>query len=228
MLAHNIGGATEILPFLLLLIIPSLSAGQTLRVDPQLDKLVREIRAEESGAEAMDFLIGLYQTDRWANFAKFQETAHHLEETMREIGLSKVESLSAPADGVTQYGFWTMPLAWNVRHAKVEIVEPAVPEALRVLADYRQQPASLVMWSGATPAEGVTAEVVELKPSTLEQLNRIDVRNKFVLTDPPLNLAQRGALKAALYKRGAAGMLSYATENTDLVNGHYWMNAWGN
>lgn len=202
-------------------------SGQTLRIDPELAKTIREVRAEDSGREAMDFLIGVYKTDRWANFAKFQESAKYLQETMREIGLSNVESFSAPADGVTQYGFWTMPLAWDVKQARLEIVEPAVPEEMQVLADYHQEPASLIMWSGSTPPDGVTAEVVELKPSTLEQLKRIDVKNKMVLTEPSLNLARRGALKAALYKRGAAGMISYATENADLTNDHYWMNAWG-
>ena len=189
------------------LLIPITGWGQTLKVDPQLAKTVHEIRAENSGAEAMEFMIGVYRTDRWADFAHFQQTARYLEKTMRDIGLSKVESLPAPADGVTQYGFWTMPLAWDVKAARLEVAEPAVPEDVRVLADYHQEPASLVMWSGATPAGGITAEVVELKPPTMEQLKRIDVKNKMVLMDPPPSLSQRGALKAALYKLGAAAMI---------------------
>ena len=202
-------------------------SGQTLRTDPQLMEITQEIRAEDSSKEAMDFFVGLYRTDHWANFAKFQESAQFLQRIMREIGLHGVELLSVPADGVSQYGFWTMPLAWDVKQAKLEIVEPAVPDEMRVLADYRKEPASLIMWSGPTPPEGLTAEVVELRPSTLEQLKRIDVKNKMVLTEPSLDLAQRGAVKAALYKQGAAGMISYATENPDLINSHYWMNAWG-
>src|SRR5581483_3572352 len=177
---------------LLLLVDPLASSAQTLRVDPELAKTIREVRTETSGVEAMDFLIGVYRTDRWADFAKFQESAQFLEKTMREIGLSDVQSLSAPADGVTQYGFWTMPLAWDVKQAKLEIVGPTVSEDMRVLADYHREPASLVMWSGPTPPGGITAEVVELKPSTLDQLNRIEVKNKMVLTEPSLDLAQRG------------------------------------
>ena len=209
------------------LLMPIAGWGQTLKVDPELIRTVREIRAENSGAEAMEFMIGVYQTDRWADFAHFQQTALYLEKTMRGIGLSKVESLPAPADGVTQFGFWTMPLAWDVKAARLEVAEPAVPEGMRVLADYHQEPASVVMWSGATPAGGITAEVVELKPPTIEQLKRIDVKNKMVLADLPPGLSQRGALKAALYRLGAAGMVSYATENPDLINGHSWVNAWG-
>lgn len=96
-----------------------------------------------------------------------------------------------------------MPLAWDVKAARLEVAEPAVPEDIRVLADYHQEPASLVMWSGATPAGAITAEVVELKPPTMKQLKRIDVKNRMVLTEPPPTLSQRGALKASLYKLGA-------------------------
>jgi Peptidase family M28 len=200
---------------------------QTLEVDPHIAKLVETIRGEVNGGEAMDFVVRQHTTDRWADFAKFQETASYLEGTMHAIGLQYVELGSSPADGVTRYGYWTMPLAWDVKQAKLEVVEPAVPPEMRVLADYSQEPASLVMWSGSTPPGGVTAEVVELKPATLQRLDEIDVKGKMVLTDPPLALGERGALKAALYKKGAAGMLTYATENSDLLNSHYWMNAWG-
>lgn len=188
---------------------------------------VQKIRSEVNGTEAYDFVLRLYATDRWADFARFQETAARLRDTMTAIGLRDVELLSAPADGVTQFGFWTMPLAWDVREAKLEIVEPAAPAEVRVLADYSREPASLIMWSGPTPPGGIVAEVVELRPATLEALARVDVKGQMVLSDPPLDLAQRGALKAALYRAGAAGLMSYATESPDLVNSHYWMNAWG-
>lgn len=210
-----------------LLLTSCLSPAQTLRTDPQLAKTVQEIRSEVQGSEALRFVVGLYENDRWANFQKFPETAEYLRSTMKAIGLANVELLSAPADGVTQFGFWTMPLAWDVKQARLEIVEPEAPADIRVLADYGKEPASLVMWSGPTPPGGVTAEVVELNPPTLRQLKSLDVKGRIVLADPPLDISQRGALKAALYRMGAAGLISYATENPALVNGHYWMNAWG-
>ncbi|MBI1896466.1 MAG: M28 family peptidase [Acidobacteria bacterium] len=146
---------------------------------------------------------------------------------MREIGLSKVELVSTPADGVTQFGFWTMPLAWDVKQARLEVIEPASPPDMRVLADYSQEPASLIMWSAATPPGGVVADVVELRPATLERLKGLDVKGRMVLAEAPSGLAERGALKAALYRMGAAGLVSDATENPDLTNSHYWVNAWG-
>lgn len=217
----------KILRHYYLVLIPLLAAGQTPRTDPQIHRLVRQVRAEVNPNEAMDFMLRVHETDRWFNFPKFEETAEYLRKTMAAIGLHNVEVAAAPADGVTQFGFWTMPLAWDVKQAALEIVEPAVPAGLRVLADYRQTPASLVMWSGPTPPGGVTAEVVELNAARPGELERLDVKGKMVLTEPPMDLGRRGALKAALYKMGAAGMISYATENPALIDGHYWINAWG-
>ena len=213
--------------FLCLLSATLAAPAQAPRTDPQLEMLIREVRAEVNGNEAMDFMLRVHVTDRWFTFPRFQETAEYLQKTMTHIGLRNVELLAAPADGVTQFGFWTMPLAWDVKEAMLEIVEPAVPASLRVLANYRQIPASLVMWSGPTPPGGITAEVVELKQPYLKELGSLDVKAKMVLVDPPQDLAERGALKARLYRLQAAGMISYATENPDRTNDHYWINAWG-
>jgi hypothetical protein len=213
--------------FSFLVCVSSLLQAQTLRIDPQLAKTVQAVRESVNGNQALDFVAHQHETDRWFDFSHFQQTADYLQATMKAIGLRNVEMGSAPADGISKFGYWTMPLAWDVKRASLEIVEPSVPADLRVLADYSQEPDSLVMWSGPTPPGGVTAEVVELKPATLQRLKLLDVKGKMVLTEPPLDLGERGALKAELYKMGAAGMMSYATENLELINSHYWMNAWG-
>ena len=181
-----------------------------------LATVVEAVRANVNGNEALEFVARQHETDRWFTFPKFQQTADYLERTMRQIGLAKVERGSAPADGVTQFGFWTMPLAWDVTSARLELIESEP----RVLADYSKEPASLVMWSGATPPGGVVAGVVEWRPG-------VDVKGRMVLTEAPLDLSQRGALKASLYQAGAAGMISYATESPSQPDGHYWINAWG-
>ncbi len=204
-----------------LILVPTSGIAQTLRTAPQLENLIQEIRAEINPGEAMDFMLRVYGTDRWFTFPKFQETAEYVQRAMKSIGLGRVELVATPADGVTQFGFWTMPLAWDVKNATLEIVEPAVPPDMRILADYRRIPASLVMWSGPTPSGGVTAEVVELKSSRGAELDRIDVRGKFVLVED-----RRGS-KARLYRMGAVGMISSSTENPALIDDHYWINSWG-
>src|SRR5438128_2276999 len=85
-----------------------------------LAQLVQAIRGEMRPSQAADFMQQVYSTDRWFTYPKFQETARYLKKTMEDIGLKNVELLGAPADGTTQAGFWTMPLAWDVRSARLE------------------------------------------------------------------------------------------------------------
>jgi hypothetical protein len=111
-----------------------------------------------------------------------------------------------------------MPLAWDVRSATLEIVEPAVPAERRMLADYSRIPASLGMWSGHTPRDGVMAELVEVKAA---EIGKRDLKGKFVLASKPAEM------KAALAKVGAAGAVNIFTENNNLRDGRQWINAWG-
>ena len=134
---------------------------------------------------------------------------------MTEAGLQNVEVLGAPADGVTQFGFWTEPLAWDAKEARLELLGDEVPAEFRVLADYGKVPSSLGMWSGPTPAEGVTAEIVEWN-------EKGDMRGKLVLTrQNPANL------KWNLVKKGVIGAINTFTENPKLKDGRQWINAWG-
>src|SRR5256712_6150913 len=148
--------------------------------------------------------------------------AKYVRERMREMEWSGVEVSDPPADGISQFGHWTMPLAWDVKHARLEIMDPAVPEEFRVLADYEKVPASLGMWSGATPPEGVTAEVVELKESSPEATEKLNLKDKLVVTHQnPSNI------KWLLARKGALGAINAFTENADLQDGRQWINAWG-
>ena len=115
-----------------------------------LAQLVQAIRGEIQPSRAMDFMQQVYSTDRWFSYPKFQETAEFVKKTMEDIGLKNVELLGAPADGTSQAGFWTMPLAWDARSAGLEIVDPAVPAEQAILADFQKVPASLGMWGCAT------------------------------------------------------------------------------
>ncbi|HYK89540.1 MAG TPA: DUF4910 domain-containing protein [Acidobacteriota bacterium] len=217
-----------------LLLFPLCVLSQTLRVDPQLENVIRTLGTAVNANEALDFVLRVRENDRWFNFPRFHQTAEYVRDTLTAIGLKKVELVETPADGVTQYGFWTMPLAWDVKQATLEIVEPAVAPEARVLADYLKAPTSLVMWSGPTPAGGITAEVVELKSSAPEDIARTGVKGKIVFFTEVKNPNIRdsatiklGEIKASLYKVGAAGIISDSTENPDLATDHYWVNSYG-
>lgn len=180
-----------------------------------LDSVVTAIRGEVRPREAMEYMRRVYSTDRWFTFPKFQATAEYVRGAMTAIGLKQVEIVNIPADGKAQFGYWTEPLAWDVSGARLELLDADAPEDIRVLADYERVPASLGMWSGATPAGGITAEVVEYAAGA-------DLRGKLVLT------AQNPAgIKWLLAKKGALGAINTFTENPGLENGRQWINAWG-
>ena len=163
--------------------------------------------------QAMRDVVAIWETDRWFTFPKFEETAKNVAAIMRRAGLEDVEIGNPPADGVTQGGFWTLPLAWDVKVGTLEIVEPQVPDDRQMLADYQKVPTSIGMWSGPTPAGGVVTEVV-LASGDLQ-----NVKGKLVLG--------QGASKSALAKAGALGVISETTENRDLVDERGWVNSFG-
>lgn len=180
--------------------------------------IVRDLRKSVSADQAMEDMRRIWETDRWFTFPKFEETARNVAAMMRRAGLEEVEIVEVPADGVTQYGYWTMPLAWDVKEATLEIIEPQVAADQRILADYRKVPASLGMWSGPTPPEGITAEVVAAGGS----IDTLEARGKLVLTD-----RNPSSIKWQLAKKGAVGAINEFTENRELAEGRQWINAWG-
>ncbi|MGH9326891.1 MAG: M28 family metallopeptidase, partial [Terriglobia bacterium] len=210
---------------LAILLFAAPSFPQTAAAPPpaaSLRRVVADIRAEVNPAEAMGFMRRVHSTDRWFNFEKFGETAEYLSGAMRQAGLQQVEIARPPADGITQAGFWTMPLAWNVKQARLEIVDPSLPPSERVLCDYQKVPTSLGEWSGPTPTGGITAEVVEVKQWPPEKIAAMDLHGKLALTD---EMAPN--IKWALVKAGALGAINAFTENPSLQNARQWVNAWG-
>ena len=183
---------------------------------PDLPGRIETVQREVRPQEAMQWMRDVYATDRWFTFPKFQETAEFLQRTMKEIGLERVEIVAVPADGKSQFGFWTMPMAWDARAATLEIIG-ASPV---VLADYRKIPTSLGMWSGPTPPQGVVADVVEL-PSP-QDIAKLDLKGKLVLTS-----RNPADLKWELVKAGALGAINAFTENPALVDGRQWINEIG-
>jgi hypothetical protein len=180
-----------------------------------VSRLLETLLEATSPDQAVRDVHTIWETDRWFTFPKFEETAKNVATIMRRAGLEDVEIANAPADGVTQAGFWTEPLAWDVHTATLEIVEPRVSADQRVLADYQKVPASVCMWSGPTPAGGAVAEVV----APAGNIEGMDLKGKMVL-------GQRVA-KSALWKAGALGIISESTENRDLVDERGWVNSFG-
>jgi len=202
----------------------STPAGQAPDSSPSsgLDLLIAAVRADLRPEEAMDVMRKVYSTDRWFNFEKFGETAQYLLRVLRQFGLENVEVVRAPADGVTQVGFWTMPLAWDVKSGRLEIVDPPLPAESRVIADYEKVPTSVCEWSGPTPPDGITADVVEVPAWPAARVAATDLHGKIAMTD-----VIPGELKSALVKSGAAAVVNTYSEEPTLEEARQWVNAWG-
>src|SRR6266568_655925 len=174
--------------------------------------LLRTIAPATNPDQAARDVRAIWETDRWFTFPKFEETARNVAAILRRAGLEDVEIGNPPADGVTQGGYWTMPLAWDVKVGTLEILDPQVPADKRLLADYQKAPTSIGMWSGPTPPGGVITEIV--LPGT-----GVDMKGKLVLGGR--------ASKTALAKAGALGVISENTENRDLADERGWVNSFG-
>lgn len=112
--------------------------------------------------------------------------------------------------------------AWYHRDTRVRIVEP-VERELNAVA---------ILGSGATPPGGIVAEVQYIGRGRVQDFAGVEVKNRFVLRDPPRALtldnasdeaAPQGATKALLEK-GVAGFVEYARLKggflqTDLLSG---------
>src|SRR5258708_4175828 len=129
-----------------LLLWPALAAD----TEPGLQTVIEKVRGEYRSSHAMRVMRDVYASDRYFTFSHFHSTAEYLKNRMQQAGLSTVELVETPADGVTQVGYWTMPMAWDANSARLEILDDSVPAASRILADYAKVPSSLGMWSGPT------------------------------------------------------------------------------
>ena len=177
--------------------------------------LLKLLLANVNSTEAMTNMEAMWATDRYFDFARFQETAKNVAEMMRQAGLDDVQIGQGPADGVTQNGFWTQPIAWDAHSATLEIVSPQVPEDMRVLADYQKIPTSLCQWSGPTPPGGVEGELV-LRP---KDIRNADLKGKWVLG---------GRMsKTDLKQAGALGMVRESRVNRTLLDERDWENDFG-
>lgn len=121
--------------------------------DDLFNKLMIAFNAERCRSHVAE----IYNSDRWFDFAHFAKTANYCAGQLKASGLAEVELLPLTADGRTRYGDWVPPQAWDARSAVLRFAEGNGEGP--VLADYRADPCSLMMYSAPTAAGGVTAEV---------------------------------------------------------------------
>ncbi|MBU0952331.1 MAG: DUF4910 domain-containing protein [Elusimicrobia bacterium] len=151
----------------------------------------------------IDGYIGrIWESARWFSFDKINETAKTIEKIMNELGLSDTRIIEYPADGKTSPGGLVMPNAWDVKDALLEIIEPKIEN--KVLARYKENPQSLMMFSPPTSDKGITAEIVLIDSADKEESYKaLDVRNKIVFTN-----TDGIKLSELAFSKGAVGIIS--------------------
>ena len=106
----------------------------------------------------LEDIKNFYSYSRWSSTAKLQTLAKKLTSQLKKEGFSDVDIIQVPADGKTRYGGWVSSLAWSPRSASLDIL---LPDGKKwKIADYKQNPHQLVMFSGATPPNGISAEII--------------------------------------------------------------------
>jgi len=165
-------------------------------------KLLNLVRKTTSGARAFTSVSEIVRHHRIQSSPGFRAAAEWCRDALAAAGLdSRIQAY--PYDGVETY--WTSQSfeEWEVRGATLDLIEPAA-HATR-LSDYAELPISIIQRSGATPAEGVEAELVVVDEADKEHsYDGVDVRGKLVLV--------RGDVEAirqlAVVQHGALGLVS--------------------
>lgn len=209
---------------LLAVILLSIAVPEAKGEPMNVDDLLNVINREVSGNRARDYVMRLWQYDKWSTLPMWQNTAREAQAIMRERGFDEAEIVNTPADGFTKHGDWTNPIGWDATQATLEVIEPAgIPDEYRYLCNYRQNPTSLNNYSCSTPPGGIETELVMLEESTEEALARADARGKIIL----VSSSSRG-MKRYLDKYGVYGIVSDEIEsgNRDFTTANQWLNGW--
>ncbi len=181
--------------------------------------LLKTVAEAMDAGELMRIVETIWRSDREFTFHAFERTQRKILDMWKAAGL-KTDMIEAPADGETIYGDLRMPIAWDCRSARLELLEPA--ERRCVLADRSSDPLAVVMWCGPTPPGGIEADLVRADDAKALAALGDYARGKFVYTKNHPH-----ALKAAALKAGVAGMVSSHVRYPDATpDSRFWCNVW--
>lgn len=180
-------------------------------------KAAAELVSESSLLELNEMI---WKGDRMYTYPAFHATARHVAAKLREWGV-RARTFEVPADGKTMLGDWKMPLGWDCTAATLEIYDP-FEERGRVLADRKKVNTCVIMWSGPTPPEGITAKVIKIAGREDALAKRAEIKGKIVYT--PENPRY---FKKVLADAGALAVVTSWCRNAHLIpDATFWFNGW--
>ena len=84
----------------------------------------------------------------------------YVEALLKKEGYEDVLRVDFPADGKTAYQDKRMPISWEVSHAKLTILSAVPGLERKVVADYEENPFSIVWGSVSTPEGGMRVRII--------------------------------------------------------------------
>jgi hypothetical protein len=187
--------------------------------------MLTDLIATLKNAVDRDRLLSLtedvWKLDHQFTYSAFHESAKFEVEKMKSWGLD-AEVLEVPADGESIFGEWRMPLAWDCTSATAEIISPS-SLAGEIIADHGKCPTNVIMWSGPTPEEGITASLRYVaEADKAESFHGRNVKDRIVLVDVEARSAKMNAVN-----HGAVAIIScYNPHMNDLPDAVFWVNGW--
>lgn len=188
------------------------------------EKIVKD---ELSGEVAKSYVAQITCFHRIQASTMFHKAAEYVRDTLHSLGLKDAKIEQFTSDGAKKYWTWTSPIGWEVKSAKLHLVEPEK----KLIVRYEDVPTCLHAYSKATPTEGITAELIDVGEGTKpKHYEGKDVRGKFVLAT---GRAKR-VHEQAVYNYGAAGVITdtithemeNVRESVDIPDAHAYQSIW--
>jgi hypothetical protein len=163
---------------------------------------VKTLLADElNGDNAVAHVAEITQYHRALGSREYHEAAEYLRRYLSGQDI-ELGALDAPLDNRTRVGNYTLPRAWEPRDALLKVVEPEH----RVIVSYQEAPTCINSWSGATPPQGIVAELVHVgRGDQASDYEGKDVRGKVCLIDKGYAWQAHGL---AVEQRGALGIVN--------------------
>lgn len=185
------------------------------------------VKDEISGSDAKLFVAQISGFHRIQGSTMFHEAAEYVKNQLQALGFRDAKVEQFPADGKSKYWTYVSPMGWEVKSAKLWLLEPEE----QLLATYEDIPQSLHAFSNCTPSEGIVAELVDVDRGTRsEDYKGKKVKGRFVLATG----RARAVHEQAVYKYGAAGVITDSVtlemprvrESLDVPDAHAYQAIW--
>ena len=126
--------------------------------DEELLRIVQKFDADRARQNA----TRIWKLARWMDTPSVFRAAQAAAGILRRAGIENARVEELPADGVTSVNGWILPVAWTLRDARLEIAGQGTDHL--VLADYKDDPQTIALYSPSTPGERwVEGEVISAR-----------------------------------------------------------------